>query len=136
MGSSPHAVLAYGYDLTEDADLYDKPTPAWLDDEGVSWRDNAARALLAAMGRIVAPGEYFDPEDVTETCGVALIKLGYDSDSGVILASNHFTTDWDDNLSLPTPLLAVPGDRLDWALDVLGIERNVEPTWLLAAWHG
>lgn len=139
MGSRPYAVLAYGYDLSADFGYdYDKPTPAWLTDPDASWRDNAARALLAAKGTVIAPGEYFDPDDIEGVCGVALEKLGYDSDDPVILTAKIHKTDWDTNLVIPHFFLPDDADdRLHWALGVLGVDRGERvPEWILAAYYG
>lgn len=136
MGSRPYAVLAYGYDLTND--FYDKPTPAWIDDPDASVYDNACRALMAAKGKTVAPDDYFDPEDVEGVCGVKLIKLGYESDDPVILATKEHKTDWDDRLVVPHFVLPdADEDQLKWALGVLGIDPDERlPEWILGTYYG
>lgn len=142
MGSRPHAVLAYGYDLSKDIGYrYDEPEPDWYTDPEASYRDNAHRALLAAKGRVIAADEYFDfgdSDDVMAICGVALEKLGYDSDDPVILAVKVHKTDWDTNQVIPHFVLPDDVDeRLHWALGVLGIDRGERlPEWILASYYG
>jgi hypothetical protein len=137
MGSSPKAVLAYGYDLTKDFDFWDKPTPAWRDGDG-SVRDDAARALMAAAGKPVGPDDYFDPEDVEGVCGVQLVKLGYESDDPVILATKEHRADWDSPLVIPHFVLPDEDDqKLAWALGVLGIDPGERlPEWILGTYYG
>lgn len=138
MGSRPYAVLAYGYDLSRDFDFYDKPTPAWMDDPDASVFDNAARALMAAAGKPVAPDDYFDPDDLGEVCGVMLLKLGYYSDAPVVLATKEHKTDWNGPIVIPHFVLPETDDeKLGWALGVLGIDPGERvPEWILASYYG
>jgi hypothetical protein len=137
MGHRPHAVLAYGYDLTSSMFDYDSPEPAWRTEDG-SWCDDAEQALLGAKGFTVDPDEYHDPDDVLEQCGVTLVRLDNDGDAqGVILAAKVHKTDWDTNEVIPHFVLPDAADeQLKWALGVLGIDPGERlPEWILAAYY-
>ncbi len=138
MGHRPHAVLVYGFDLTENMFDYDTE-PAWRDDDSDDdWCTAAERALLAAKDMAVKPGRYVDPDDVRAVCGVELVRLSTNSDvQGVLLAAKRHHTDWDTNLVIPHFVLADDvEERLKWALGVLGIDPGERlPEWILAAYY-
>lgn len=138
MGSRPHAVLVYGYDLTESMFDYDAK-PSWYElGNGDDWPTAAERALLAAKEFIVEPGRYIDLDDVRGICGVELVRLRADDDiQGVLLAAKKHDTDWDTNRVIPHFVLADDvEERLKWALDALGIDPGERlPEWILASYH-
>lgn len=137
MGHSPHAVLAYGYDITRDLAHYGEGIPAWVTDDSESDYANAVRALCAAAAEDITheAADGLSVEEIQQICGVTLVRLGYD-DPRVLLAARHHDTDWDTNKVIPH--FELPDDtdeRLKRALAVLAIDPGERlPEWILAAW--
>jgi hypothetical protein len=153
MGSSPKAILAYGFDLGRIADHFewdydgDEETggPPWFDGAADSDMATGARlALLAANGVDLSGYDAMtmaEQDEVMRALGIYLVGHGgEEGDETLILAAKVHTTDWNWPVSLSAADLYVPegiNERLTWALGVLGITSAADaPGWLLAADYG
>jgi len=144
MGTSTDGILAYGYDLGDDFgfEYDDKNRPAWMDNDDESYAETAWRMLLNANGFTETYGDghanYFRRERAAEEAlGLKLVFYCSGEASMYILAVKEIRAHRGEALTID---LSVPGnanERLQWALDVLGVKPKADkPQWLLASYWG
>lgn len=133
MGHAPHAILAYGHELTDVDDFGGEP-PAWYDEEE-GWHTSATAHLLRRTGKVVDDTDYISDSQLLEFAGVQLIRYGDDNSETYLLAARSFETDWDGVLSVDQAVPDNAHERLTWAIETLGLNPDqTKPRWILAAY--
>lgn len=156
MGSSPTAILAYGYDIggaedwkIREAGEYGDPTVAWYndDEDADGFVTQAENRLLVASGFTETDwqvdGYHARKREAENRLGVTFRYYCSFEYSSYVLATKVITVDWGETELLDLPkLMAEPAeqgwdDKLAAALCVLEITPNQErPGWGLYAFYG
>jgi hypothetical protein len=156
MGADSEAIIAYGYALgsseagwaIKGVDVLDDFDPEWLS-EDLDFREGVEARLLAAVGfeetwatataAGTTDGYWKRRTEAEQEVGVKLIGCcSYDYPFWV-LATRQEDVEWGAKPLDPAWLVATPdeGERLKWALGVLGIEPTQDaPTFVLASMYG